>query len=112
MQPTQSPAPPPVTPTGNGQPQYDFIFNDNKPSKKSLLPANMSKKGRLLIIGASVLLLIMLVVIIAGMISPCYSCQAAAGTHSRCRNWNKQSEDTGCKEHCYNYQAGAFVSAS
>jgi flagellar basal body-associated protein FliL len=69
MQPTQSPAPPPVTPTGNGQPQYDFIFNDNKPSKKSLLPANMSKKGRLLIIGASVLLLIMLVVIIAGMIS-------------------------------------------
>ncbi len=69
MQPTPSLAPPPVTPTGNGQPQYDFIFNDNKPSKKTLLPANISKKGRLLIVGAGVLLLIMLIVIIAGMIS-------------------------------------------
>jgi flagellar basal body-associated protein FliL len=70
MQPQNpSPAPPSVTPSGNGQPQYDFIFNDNKPGKKFQLPGNMSKKGRILIAGACVLLLIMLVVIIAGMIS-------------------------------------------
>ena len=70
MQPQYpSPAPPPVVPTGNGQQQYDFIFNDGKPVKKSLIPGGGSKKNRLIIAGVGAVILIMLIVIIAGLIN-------------------------------------------
>lgn len=70
MQPQNpSPAPPPVVPGGNGQPQYDFIFNDGQPGKKSLLPSNMGKRGRIILVAAGAMIGIMLVVIIVGLIS-------------------------------------------
>lgn len=70
MQPQEpSPAPPPVVPTGNGQNQYDFIFNPNQQGKKPLIPGANTKKGRMLIAGIGLVIIVMLGAIIAGLIS-------------------------------------------
>lgn len=70
MQPQYpSPAPPPVIPTGNGQPKYDFIFDNKTAGKKPLLPGGGSKKGRLIIVGAGAVILILLIVLVARLIS-------------------------------------------
>ncbi|MDZ7744410.1 MAG: hypothetical protein U5K77_01470 [Candidatus Saccharibacteria bacterium] len=53
----------------NEQDQYDFILNDKKGSKKSLLPAMDPKKKRLLLIFGGGVLFITLIVIIFGLIS-------------------------------------------
>lgn len=53
----------------NEQDQYDFILNDKKGSKKSLLPAMDLKKKRLLLIFGGGVLFITLIVIIFGLIS-------------------------------------------
>jgi flagellar basal body-associated protein FliL len=68
MQPEAPPAPPPA-PTGNGQSNYDFIFNPNQPGKKPLIPGGNTKKGLMMIITVGVVILLMVVMIIVGMIN-------------------------------------------
>lgn len=68
MQPEAPQAPPPA-PTGNGQANYDFIFNDPKAGKKSFLPLGGGKKGRLLFIGTSAIILLIIFIIIAGLVN-------------------------------------------
>ena len=65
MQPqSPSPAPPPITPSGGNQGQYDFLFKE--PPKKSRLTLNLnSTKQRILVVagGGVVLLVIILIAI-------------------------------------------------
>jgi hypothetical protein len=68
MQPTAPPAPPPA-PTGNGQANYDFIFNDNKPGKKSLIPMGGGKKSRIIVVAAAAIILLFVIIIIVGLIN-------------------------------------------
>lgn len=69
MNPDPSPAPPPVVPNGDGQNQYDFIFNPNQQQKKPSLFGNIPKKGRLIVAAGGALVLIMIVMLVAGLIS-------------------------------------------
>lgn len=69
MNPDPSPAPPPVVPNGDGQNQYDFIFNPKQSGKKPALFGNTSKKGRMIVVGVGALVLIMLALLITGLIS-------------------------------------------
>lgn len=68
MQQEAPPAPPPA-PTGNGQANYDFIFNDNKPGKKSLIPMGGGKKGRIIVVAAGAMIVLILIFVIIGLIS-------------------------------------------
>lgn len=69
MNPEPSPAPPPVVPNGDGQEQYDFIFNPKQQLKKPVLLGNTSKKGRMIIVGVGALVIVTIVMVIAGFIS-------------------------------------------
>jgi len=68
MQPEAPPAPPPA-PAGNGQANYDFIFNPNQPNKKSLLPGGGSKKGRIIVVAVGAAILLTLIIVIAGLVN-------------------------------------------
>ncbi|MBA3758716.1 hypothetical protein H0X10_03740 [Candidatus Saccharibacteria bacterium] len=69
MQPNApSPAPPPIVPSGDVQ-QYDFIFNPNQPTKKSLLPGGGSKKNRIVLIAVGAVALVIIFSVIAGLIN-------------------------------------------
>jgi hypothetical protein len=64
MQPSQQlpPAPPPMTPGGQGQ--YDFILN-NQPPKKSWFSGNSMKQRILIVVGGGTALLVVFMVIFA-----------------------------------------------
>lgn len=68
MQP-DAPQSPPQAPTGNGQANYDFIFNDNKSNKKSLIPFGGGKKGRVLTVVIGAIVLLILFIIIAALVN-------------------------------------------
>lgn len=59
MQPQNTPPAPPPMPTGGPNNPYDFL-NDPVKQKRSFVPSGGSKKQRLIIVGAGVLLLIIL----------------------------------------------------
>ncbi len=62
------PAPPPLQPMAAQHNPYDFITNPGKPVKKGL-PGGSSKLGRLIIVGAGAVILIMFGVIVAAVLS-------------------------------------------
>lgn len=69
MQPDNPPpAPPPAVPSGNGKPDYDFIFNPDQQQKKKL-PIPGSKKGRIITVAVIAAVLVMAGSIVAGIIS-------------------------------------------
>lgn len=68
MQPDNPPpAPPPAVPSGNGKPNYDFIFNPEQQKKKLPLPGG--KKGRIITVAVIAAVLITAGSILAGIIS-------------------------------------------
>lgn len=69
VQPLAPPAPPPIQPVTARSNPYDFITNPTTTPKKKLFPGGSSLTGRLILIGAGVMILFMIGLVIVALLN-------------------------------------------